>query len=665
MRNRILRGLALWVVCLASSVAANAACVPSDPGERCNDDRLAATVAGLLSPSELRFVSGGLHHHTRGLMVAANELIWQRAKAQSRDPALRAIAAQMLIDAYLATGLDAPAIALFDTLDASAQKHVTTGPIVFGTFERVDTLYVEASPQLTAAGLAVAYAGAGRTAESDDLVIRAELPVDLGPKDSWPGDLAGPSARAGACIRAFLHADANTDWFVWVFGSDAEGSGTGGCAGAAASRQFQRRVMRESIAAGLPESWLWGIAPNDDADSTDSNQPEIDSALEQLPEVRRRIAALRTELAEIDRLDARAIAIYQQRWDGDPPGNMDDDTVGGPSAADRALARELKTRLEKPVYNPWRILDAPDRAPTAPATPDATESGCDDKALRCQQDNDIRWELKISQDYDPTGEVPAAGLWLIRTAIADGSSRSYYLGIKEHNPFELVDTQDPLVSDGQFRLHVRRAQIDTQRITFPPIGLEFQSDGKRMQLNAALDDIIRDSDTDGLTDLAEQQLLLDPRNADTDGDGIADADDSLPNVAFEAVPTLRRSAFAQALNHILGEPDRALSALVPGSTTFVKRQRTDERTLYLVADPDDLAGISSRQRIVVLPQHLDRALLRKHPSFSIFMPMHLSLKMLDDRHAEIEYSSGWAGGTLALDLRDGAWRIGSLTQWVT
>lgn len=666
MSYRSLFAWVLWLVWLAGSAAANAACVPSDQTERCDDDRLAAAVAGLLSPAELSFVSGGLHHFTRALNVAAAELIWQRAEAQSQQPALRAIAAQRLIDAYLATGLAAQAIELFDDLDDATQKRVTTGAIVFGTYVGAnDRLYIEASPQLTAAGLAVAYAETGRMAESDGLIDRAEIPVVLGPKGSWSGDLADPSAHAGACVRALLHADDHTDWFVWAFGGDSEGSLTAGCTGAARSRQFERRAIRALTAAGVPEAWVGGIVPNDEEGTVDSNQPGIDAALKQLPEVRTRIAALRTELADIDRLDAQAIAIHQQRWDDSPSETADGGIAPDPSVADRALAKTLTARLENPVYSPYRMVSAPDQTSTAAPAAASTPVGCDARVLRCHQENGTRWELKISQDYDPTGEVPAAGLWLARTDIAGGTCRSYYLGIKEHKPFELVDTPDALVSDGQFRLRVRRAEIDPLHITFPPLGLEFQIDGKLLQLSAAIDDIVRDSDDDGLTDLAEQQLLLDPRNADTDGDGIADADDSLPNVAFEATQSVRHGALASGLNFILRAPDRAISALVPESGVFVKRQRTDERTLFLVADPQDLAGISSMQRIVVLPQSLDRALLKKHPSFSIFMPMHMSLKMLDDRHAEIEYGSGWAGGTLALDLRDGVWRIGRLTEWVT
>lgn len=46
-----------------------------------------------------------------------------------------------------------------------------------------------------------------------------------------------------------------------------------------------------------------------------------------------------------------------------------------------------------------------------------------------------------------------------------------------------------------------------------------------------LADVMRDTDHDGWTDLEEERLGLDPKNADTDGDGLADGMDPCPNFA--------------------------------------------------------------------------------------------------------------------------------------
>ncbi|MFP5245109.1 MAG: hypothetical protein ACLGH0_00350 [Thermoanaerobaculia bacterium] len=45
---------------------------------------------------------------------------------------------------------------------------------------------------------------------------------------------------------------------------------------------------------------------------------------------------------------------------------------------------------------------------------------------------------------------------------------------------------------------------------------------------------MKDRDGDGLTDFYEERIVTDPANADTDGDGMSDARDPLPLVAYVA-----------------------------------------------------------------------------------------------------------------------------------
>jgi hypothetical protein len=50
----------------------------------------------------------------------------------------------------------------------------------------------------------------------------------------------------------------------------------------------------------------------------------------------------------------------------------------------------------------------------------------------------------------------------------------------------------------------------------------------------AIADVLRDSDQDGWTDLEEQHMRLDPRNPDSDGDGILDGRDDCPDYRLPA-----------------------------------------------------------------------------------------------------------------------------------
>jgi hypothetical protein len=83
----------------------------------------------------------------------------------------------------------------------------------------------------------------------------------------------------------------------------------------------------------------------------------------------------------------------------------------------------------------------------------------------------------------------------------------------------------------------------------------------RRSLATSLSDLARDSDADGWTDIEEQRMGLDPRNPDTDGDGIPDGRDQCPNWRS------RNAAPADETEIILQKTALALFGL-PGAERF-------------------------------------------------------------------------------------------------
>jgi len=129
--------------------------------------------------------------------------------------------------------------------------------------------------------------------------------------------------------------------------------------------------------------------------------------------------------------------------------------------------------------------------------------------------------------------------------------RPVVLGLREGAPYVVVPNSSlPMLQDRALVLEVQDAR------------------GVHSVIEADWVDLLRDSDADGLTDLEEQEWLMNPWDPDTDHDGLPDAMDPLP----------------------LLKCDRQRSSSSPGRT-----DRSDTGALAAVLLPPKVCTSSSRQ----------------------------------------------------------------------
>ena len=111
--------------------------------------------------------------------------------------------------------------------------------------------------------------------------------------------------------------------------------------------------------------------------------------------------------------------------------------------------------------------------------------------------------------------------------------------------------------------------------TPPPRGvMEFRPEGNQVTAQTGpqtrrivIDDVWRDTDKDGLTDIEERRIGLDPNNPDTDGDGIPDGADTCPLYAAprDAPPDETRNLVQAAFFATFGvSRSRMLIKVKPG-----------------------------------------------------------------------------------------------------
>ena len=146
--------------------------------------------------------------------------------------------------------------------------------------------------------------------------------------------------------------------------------------------------------------------------------------------------------------------------------------------------------------------------------------------------------------YDDTFNY-GAGYWIALSNDKGKSWKKYYTGLTQRCHFDFKrNSAIPLWKDSitlQIECVINR-QISRAALPVMPPKFEVVQDGIAVQLD--LTSITKDSDNDGLTDIVEDKMMLNPNNRDTDGDGIVDSKDNNPrfksirfksSVVYEAI----------------------------------------------------------------------------------------------------------------------------------
>jgi hypothetical protein len=276
--------------------------------------------------------------------------------------------------------------------------------------------------------------------------------------------------------------------------------------------------------------------------------------------------------------------------------------------------------------------------------------------------------ISVSQTYDPTGEVSQGGYWV--HVSDDGGKhweRPLYTGLADRFPYVVAPASRlPLIAGETLQLAVEVAEIDTASISYPPVALRTRRRARNLYLTIPLAALRRDSDDDGLTDIAAHHLLLDrPRSAASTPFVLGsdyDAD-------CRAAPSAEKRALIDLLGRLAGpsgaaivEPvDRPAGKLIVG---WRGAAAAGDQPAFLIGRPQDYACLASR-RLIIVYDKADIELIRRFtPDFHALEMPRIVFNRARDR-GYVAWSMGWAGGTYRLRRVDGKWQFDSISSWIT
>lgn len=275
--------------------------------------------------------------------------------------------------------------------------------------------------------------------------------------------------------------------------------------------------------------------------------------------------------------------------------------------------------------------------------------------------------ISASQNYDPTGEVSMGGYWVHLSE--DGGrhwQRPLYTGFADRFPYVVVGRSPlPLLDGDTINLAVEVNLIDTATISYPPVGIRSREKRSGLYLRIPIEALRKDSDEDGLSDIAARHLLLDPESmaggtpVRLDGNGVACTREEM--AAQEPLRLLLERVFGSDTGAIMEPLDRKPGEIMAGRRIDVA---SFDRPMLIKGDPADFRCLRSRRLAVVYGAKDIERLQRMSPDFHPAEVRHILFNRARDR-GYASWSTGWAGGTLRFRKTAAGWVSEPISSWIT
>jgi len=262
------------------------------------------------------------------------------------------------------------------------------------------------------------------------------------------------------------------------------------------------------------------------------------------------------------------------------------------------------------------------------------------------------------------------GYWIALSNDAGKTWNKYYTGISENYYYFFKRTSNiPLWKDSS-TLQIESVIVRQITQVSHPIPAEFEliEDGLAVQIN--IYDIILDSDNDGLTDICEEKMLLNPSYPDTDGDGINDFVDTNPR--FKSKKSSRSFIYETLIDGFNPNKQGVMEIDTIKSSPLKKSRKNQnsfdlETVNILVTDDPLLQQLNpKKQTLIILTSEEYVKYIEKYPSH--FIESNLSPMFKCDNFDDtflIHTRELTGGSTYLVQKTKNGWKISVLSSWIS
>ncbi|UQB67517.1 hypothetical protein [Epilithonimonas zeae] len=274
-----------------------------------------------------------------------------------------------------------------------------------------------------------------------------------------------------------------------------------------------------------------------------------------------------------------------------------------------------------------------------------------------------------------------SGYWLSLSEDDGKSWKKYYTGLTGGKNYYFKKNSNPSLwrDDNHIQIEADIVRMTEERAHPMPPQYETVKDNALIVLNIA--DISKDSDGDGLTDIEEKNLFLNPFSKDTDGDGIVDSEDMNPRFASTSndfIKLYEGIMFGENVQSDGKHPyeDRTIDLTNPLKKDEKSELQQDElledfhflnTTKLLVTSDPNLQRINPKHyKIIILtPKEFEEYQNLHHSELEKLNYSPLFKCDKDSNSFLLDSSASYSGQTYKIQRTKIGWKIITISSWIS